>query len=315
MPSTKPIMPTASSVIERNQVKFESHGTQIVGHFYVPGGSGLLKLPAVVVAPPWLNVKEQVATNYARALAERGLAALAFDFRHWGESGGETRELESPNEKVEDVRAAVAFLQRRPEVSADRIGVLGICFGAGYVVKAATEDAQIHSVATVAAWLHDSPSLDATFGKEEIVRRRKAARDAEERFHKDKTVVHVPAASATDKESAMFGLDYYLNPARGPVKQWTNRMAVMSWPLWLDFAAGAYASRLKTPLLMVHSDGSALPNNVRRFYADAAGPKDLLWTEGNHTDFYDKPANVEKAADAVAAHFHRTLPRYPGSHR
>jgi dienelactone hydrolase len=287
-------------------VRFDSAGTSLVGRLYLPAGSA--RAPAIVVVPPWLNVKEQVATNYAKALAKRGFVALAFDFRYWGESGGQPREWESPSAKVVDLKAAVAFMSQQPEVLAGQVGVLGVCFGAGYAMQASIEDPAIRSLATVAAWLHDARSLEMTFGAAEIDRRRRVGQAALESFTRHGRVDYVAAASGTDKTAAMFGLDYYLAPDRGGARQeWTNRMATMSWPGWLDFDAVALGARVTAPLLMVHSDGSALPDNARKVYAAARGPKELLWLEGNHTDFYDRTPYVERASDAVAMHFAKTL--------
>jgi uncharacterized protein len=64
-------------------VNFESNGTPLVGTLYLPTDRGI-PLPAVVVTGAWMTVKEQMAATYAQALAERGFAALAFDFRGWG---------------------------------------------------------------------------------------------------------------------------------------------------------------------------------------------------------------------------------------
>jgi fermentation-respiration switch protein FrsA (DUF1100 family) len=223
------------------------------------------------------------------------------------DSGGEPRQYESASAKIEDIRAAVRYLRSRPDVDPEGVGALGVCFGAGHVVAASIGGPEIRSLATVAAWLHDRESLLAAFGPEEIARRYRVGRAAREAWEKSRQVETVPAASATDKTAAMLGVDYYGDPGRGTVPQWTNAMATMSWPEWLDFDAVALASRVTAPLLMVHSDGSALPDNVRRFHASVQGPKDLYWTEGNHTDFYDRAPFVARAADAVAAHFGRTL--------
>jgi fermentation-respiration switch protein FrsA (DUF1100 family) len=291
-----------------NRVEFGSGGEKLVGTLFLPAAYRPgVKAPAVVVAGPWTTVKEQTGGVYAAALAERGVAALVFDFRFFGESGGRPRQFESPRHKLEDLRAAVAYLKTLPGVDPDRIGLLGICFGAGYAVAAAAEDPDVKSVATVAAWVHDAASLKAVFGEEEIARRYKVGASALKAFEADKTVSTVPAHSTADKTAAMFNVDFYADPKRGAVPQWKNEFAVMSWPGWLDFDALALAPKVKVPLLVVHSDGSALPDNARRLLKAASGPKDLYWTEGNHTDFYDGPAHVAKAADAVAAHFRRTL--------
>lgn len=292
----------------RQRVTLASGGETLVGDLYLPAGHRPGdRLPAVVVAGPWLTVKEQTAGTYARALAARGIAALAFDFRFFGESGGEPRQFESPVHKGEDLHAALAFLRAHPAVDGARVGALGICFGAGYVARVAAEDPSLASMATVAAWLHDPASLDAVFGADEVRRRRAVGQAALARWEAERVADHVPAHSTTDREAAMFRVDFYADPARGAIPAWTNRMAVMSWPGWLDLDGASYAPRIRAPLMVVHSDGSALPALARRLYDGAAGPKELVWLEGNHTDFYDREPYVTNAADAVARHFRATL--------
>ena len=97
--------------IER--VEFTVASELVVGHLHFPEGAG--PHPAVVVAGPMTSVKEQVTGVYAAALAERGIAALALDHRHYGESGGEPRGYEHWERKVEDLRAALDWLAERAE--------------------------------------------------------------------------------------------------------------------------------------------------------------------------------------------------------
>src|ERR1017187_8328625 len=77
-------------VQKMKRVNFVSDDTPMRGDLFLPTSYQVAeKLPAILVIGPWLNVKEQVATNYAQRLANRGFAAFVFDFRHWGESGAE----------------------------------------------------------------------------------------------------------------------------------------------------------------------------------------------------------------------------------
>jgi fermentation-respiration switch protein FrsA (DUF1100 family) len=72
---------------EPRRYHFELEGVRMVGNLYLPGAAEARAV--AVITGPLTSVKEQAAGAYARALAERGLIALAFDHRTFGESGGE----------------------------------------------------------------------------------------------------------------------------------------------------------------------------------------------------------------------------------
>ena len=156
-----------------NKVNFTSEGVKMVGDLYLPANykSGT-KLPVVIVTGSWTSVKEQMAGLYAKKIAEQGFAALAFDFRYWGESGGEPRQYESPNAKIQDIKNAVTYLQSLPIVDSNRIGGLAVCASAGYMAHAVAEDSRIKSFATVAAWLQEPESVRTVYGGEEAVRKK-----------------------------------------------------------------------------------------------------------------------------------------------
>jgi hypothetical protein len=87
-----------------------------------------------------------------------------------------------------------------------------------------------------------------------------------------------------------FEMDYYANPARGAVKEWSNQMAETSWLNWLSFNGLAAAPSVTTPTLLVHSDCCALPDNAKTVHTLLAGKKQLAWIDkGTQTDFYMCP--------------------------
>ena len=94
-------------MLNERTIVFSSQGVPLVGTFIRNNQSLSVRQPCVVVTGSWLNVKEQMASVYARALAERGLTAFVFDFAGWGESRGELRHLELPTQKARDMAAAV----------------------------------------------------------------------------------------------------------------------------------------------------------------------------------------------------------------
>ena len=79
---------------------FTSAGDRLVGVLYLPSEQ---PVAVVVTTGPLTSVKEQATGAYARALAERGFAAVAFDHRTFGESEGEPRQFENPEGKADDV--------------------------------------------------------------------------------------------------------------------------------------------------------------------------------------------------------------------
>lgn len=298
--STTSLMPGA------NRITFRSEGETLVGHLYLPATyKAGDKLPAVVVTGSWTTVKEQMAGTYARKLAEQGFAALAFDFRFFGESGGQPRQYESPAAKVRDIQNAVSFLESVPAVDRARIGGLSICASAGYMAIATAEDRRIKSYVAVAPWLHDAELVKAIYGGEEgVARRMQAAAEA----RKSAQPVYVPAISTTDENAAMFGpFEYYLDAKRGAIPQWKNQFAVQSWAEWLTFTAMPAAPKLRVPVLMVHSEEAAVPQGAKAFFGQVSSPKEFIWMDGNQFDFYDQPKQVAAASRAAVKHLRVTL--------
>lgn len=290
-------------------ISFFSQGSRLAGRLW---GSGQGRAPALLVTGSWMTVKEQMPANYAPLLADAGYVVLTFDFRGFGESGGEPRDVESARGKAEDIRNAVSWLRTHPSVDPDRIGAVAICASAGYVALAMTDEPQLRSVALVAPWLHDAGIVSEIYGGEDGVRTRmEQALAARERYARSGEVEYVPAASSSDSSAAMCmpgdALDYYLNPDRGAVPQWHNRFAVMAWKEWLAFDAIGIAPRVRAPVRIISSDGSATPAGARRFEAGLGGAHDSIWMEGTQFDFYDDGDTVAEAAKHAVAHLRATL--------
>lgn len=139
-----------SNKVEHHKVTFKNrYGITLVGDLYVPKNirSGQ-KLPAIAVAGAFGAVKEQSSGLYAQAMAERGFVTLAFDPSYLGESGGEPRNMASPDINTEDFSAAVDFLGLQNFVNREQIGILGICGWGGMALNAAVGDTRIKAVAT-----------------------------------------------------------------------------------------------------------------------------------------------------------------------
>jgi dienelactone hydrolase len=278
-----------------SSIVFTDGDVVLAGRLHEPEGGGG---PGVVVAGSWLTVKEQMADHYAAELAGRGWTALTFDYAGFGASGGGLRQAELPARKISNLTAAIRFLGT---LTATPPAVLGICASAQYAMAAVAAGAPVSGFAAVAGWFHDAASVAGFYGGADGVRARLAdAAAAADRFLADGEVTTVPAYRAGDETAGMFvEMDYYANPERGAVPSWRNEMAVLSWPHWLRFDGLSAAAGVRVPALFVHSDGAVFPDHVRDLAGRMGGPVRTVWGEGEQTEWYDRPAQVGAAVEAV----------------
>ena len=142
-----------SDKVEHRKVTFKNrYGITLAGDLYVPKQRGDRPRPALAVSGPFGAVKEQSSGLYAQTMAERGYVALAFDPSYTGESGGEPRNLASPDINSEDVSAAVDYLGLQPFVDRERIGLIGICGFGGMALNAAAVDKRVKAVVTTSMY-------------------------------------------------------------------------------------------------------------------------------------------------------------------
>jgi len=301
-----------TSTFSSRRVSFNSEGAALAGILRSPKDRGNKKLPLIIIAPSWINIKEQFAAIYGERLAARGYNTLTFDFRNYGESGGLIRNYEVPLDKVTDLKNAVLFAEKLPEADPDNIYMLGICAGAGHVVIASAENPKVKKLALIASWLHDSEGVKIFYGGAEgVADKIQKGKAARQKFEKTGVADYAPKVSLTDPDAAMYGdFSYYLDKKRGLLPQWeSNKFAVMSWEPWLTYDPHVYASKITCPVLMIHSEQAALPDHVKKFFAAITTiPKSIYWTNGIQFDFYDG-RQVDEAIEQVDLFFRQsTIP-------
>src|SRR5262249_48287989 len=150
------------SMATTEEVRFHSDGIPLAGTLRLPdGASADGPLPGVVQGPGWLGLRDaKLYVPYHEALLEAGIAVLVFDYRGFGDSGGDATHLD-PMDQVADWRAAVTYLETRPEIDPGRIGAFGSGgTGGGNAVMAAGLDPRIPAtvspvpIADGRDWLH-----------------------------------------------------------------------------------------------------------------------------------------------------------------
>lgn len=289
--------------IQRRKVAFQSEGVRMIGNLFQPSETTPVGL--MVVVGPLTSVKEQAAGVYARAMAQRGYAALAFDYRFFGESGGKPRQFESPEENIKDIRNAASAMLSDARYKDLPLFGFGVCFGAGPMVRAVAQDSRFRAFAGVAGVYTDAAETKKMMGDDYDVALQRA-RTAEQAW-KDLGVAEIIPAVAPDGGDVGMPLreayEFY-GTMRGAVANYTNGFAVQSRAYTLPFDAMGVAEKLTVPIAIVHSERALIPNWAHEFYKRITSPKQELWLESEgQIDFYDDPRLINSSSDMIAQWF------------
>jgi len=126
----------------RTDVTIPSGNDTLAAWLYLPERRGG-KPPVIVMAHGLGAVKEMRLDAYAERFVAAGYACLVFDYRHFGGSTGEPRQLLDIKRQIEDWKAAVAWARASREVDGSRVIVWGTSFGGGHAIWIAAEDGNI----------------------------------------------------------------------------------------------------------------------------------------------------------------------------
>lgn len=308
--------PKSDKVIVK-KVSFKNrYGISLVGDLYLPKNPQSAKLAAIAVSGPFGAVKEQASGLYAQTMAERGFAALAFDPSYTGESGGEPRNVASPDINTEDFSAAVDFLSNLSNVDPEKIGILGICGFGGMGLNAAAMDTRIKAVVTSTMYdmsrVNANGYFDAMGEKERYELKQNLNAQRTQDF---KNNSYAKASGLPDKLSGdepQFVKDYYgyYKTSRGFYPRSINSNG--NWNMtsslsFINMPLLSYSSEIKSPVLMIHGEKA----HSRYFSEDAfkklkGDNKELMIIPGaNHVDLYD---NLEKIPfDKITQFFQENL--------
>jgi uncharacterized protein len=146
-----------SAPVDTARVSFVSRETPCAGWLTLPDGPG--PHPGLVLAHGLGATHDMLLAQYERHFAAAGIATLAFDYRHTGESGGEPRQQFSMRRHRQDVEAALDYLRRHNSIDAARVGLWGTSLGAMHVLRAAARSADIAAVVVQCPIVHGPATL------------------------------------------------------------------------------------------------------------------------------------------------------------
>ena len=128
----------------REDHEFSSLGTRCAAWLYRPEGAEMP--PVVVMAHGFGAQRDFGLPAYAERFADRGMAVFLFDYRNFGASDGEPRNLVSNSRHLRDWEAALAYVRGLPGIDTERIGLWGSSFSGGHVIVTASRDAGVSAI-------------------------------------------------------------------------------------------------------------------------------------------------------------------------
>lgn len=295
-------------------VKYDLHGIQIAANVYTPADyEPTKKYPAIVIAHPNGGVKEQVAGLYAQRLAEHGYITITADAAYQGASGGLPRSVDKPANRIEDIHGMADYLSQYAGVDTARIGLLGICGGGGYSLKAAQTDKRFKALATLS--MFDSGLVRRNGYQDSqistIQERLKLATDARAKEATTGEISYSGDARLTDEQIAKLpfdlyrqGYEYYWKTHAHPNS--TFRYTTSSLIDLMNFDAQSNMDLINQPLLMMAGTKADSRYMTESAFKKATGTsnKELFLIDGaTHIETYWVPRYVDQAMSKLDSFF------------
>ena len=242
----------------------------------------------VVMAHGFSATREQRLDAYAERFCAAGIGVLLFDYRHFGASGGEPRQLLDIGRQHADFRAAVSHARALDWVDPDRVALFGSSFSGGHVIAVAARDPRIAAVVSQCPFTDGLASLP-TLGIRNIAR--------------------ATVAGVRDRLGALAGRQPHYIPAVGPPGTfavmstadsqpgfaaitptetgWVNRVAARIGLQVGLYRPGRAAAKVSCPILFCVCDGdSVAPASPTLKHAGAAPRGEIRRYPVGHFEIY-----------------------------
>jgi uncharacterized protein len=277
--------------MDRQDLVFRS-GTDECAAWFYSAADNSERAPVVVMAHGLSGTRRDRLGPFAERFAAAGFAALVFDHRGFGDSGGEP-DLFHPARQLEDWRAAIAFARSLPGVDAARVATFGSSMGGGNALAAAAADPGVAAAISQVPFLdivrqahRSSPSVTARMIVAAILGR------------------HVPAVGQPDEPAfinAPSGEEGWRRVvSMGEDSRWRNRVS-SRWLLGRPFRPVRHASRLHCPWLVCVGDADRVAKPGPAIAAARRAPRGELRTYPgvDHFDVYDGPEHEALLVDQI----------------
>lgn len=306
--------------VTRTAVTFKNrYGIELSGDLYLPKDAGSNSLPALAISGPFGAVKEQASGLYANTFASRGYAVVTFDPSYTGESGGEPRNIASPDINTEDFSAAIDFLGLQENVDREKIGIIGICGFGGFALNATAVDKRVKAVATTSMYDMSRVNAKGYFDATTLEQRTEQLQQMsmqrwEDADNGSPKLAAQGLPSEISGDEPQFVKDYYdfYKTDRGfhprsinSNGSWTatNSISFMNMPIL------SYIDEISPrPMLIIAGSEAHSRYFSEDAYESAKEPKELMIIDDAvHTDLYDGGDNDFIPFDKLESFFNESL--------
>jgi len=274
----------------REDVRIPSHGEKLAAYLYRPESSHG-DVPCIVMAHGFSATRDDGLPPYAEAFRDAGFAVALFDYRHFGASTGEPRQLLDIGRQHDDYRAVIAWARRLDGVDADRIVLWGSSFSGGHVLAVAASEPRIAAVIAQAPFT-DAIATLRNVPLRNVARLTVAALRDQVRGWRRRPPLLAPAVGDPGTYAAMTEPDAKpgFQALVPPESLWRNEFAarlMLRFPL---YRPGLKTPELTMPLLIcVCENDTTTPPGPTIKAAERAPRGELRRYPYGHFDIYNDP--------------------------
>lgn len=274
------------ALFTRQEVTFTSGTSTCAAWLYLP--AGVTSAPVVVLGHGLGATREMRLDAFAERFASAGIAALAFTYRHFGDSGGQPRQLLSIKRQLADWDAAIAYVKGRPELDGSRVAVWGSSFGGGHAITVASRHPELAAAVSQCPFTDGLASALALGPVASVRLTPVVARDIAAKV-RGRDPILVPLAGKPGSPAFMNAPDALpgyeaLVPAGGT---FVNGAAARVIPSIAAYRPGRAAKNVRMPILFcVSNTDSVTPPAQTLKYARTAPQGEIKTYDAGHFEFY-----------------------------
>jgi uncharacterized protein len=277
---------SVAQLFTRHDVSFDSGEDNCAAWLYLPAG---VSSPPVVILGHGLGATREMRLDaFAERFAQAGIAALAFTYRHFGDSGGQPRQLLSIKRQLTDWDAAIAYVKTRDELDGTRIAVWGSSFGGGHSITVASHHPELKAAVAQCPFTDGLASALALGPAASLKVLTTVAKDFASIVGR-RTPTMIPLAGPPGSIALMNAPDAVpgyeaLLPADTTFR---NEVAARVAPTIMAYRPGRAAKKINFPILFcVSNTDTVTPPTQTLHYARTAPRGEVKRYDAGHFDFY-----------------------------